>query len=247
VETLEFINELESQGKALAAAAKRAGLTAEVPTCARWTVRKLVEHTGKVHRWAATYVRDGRNAYGGKPPTRATPPADGTLDWFVEGHAALVAALRAAPADLDTWTFLPARSPLAFWARRQAHETAIHRADAEAACGTAPVYEPAFAADGIAELLTGFYGRKGGSLVADPPCGLRVLPADTGGGWHMLIKPDGREITDDPDLPADCTIRGRASDLYLLLWNRNPVGQPDVTGDPTVLCLWRKRARIRWR
>jgi uncharacterized protein (TIGR03083 family) len=244
---MELINELELQGKALAAAAERAGLTAEVPTCPGWSVRKLVEHTGKVHRWAATYVRDGRDAYGGNPPTMATPPDDGTLDWFVEGHAALVAALRSAPADLDTWTFLPAPSPLAFWARRQAHETAIHRADADAARGIAPVYAPAFAADGIAELLTGFYGRKGGNLVADPPCSLRVLPADAGGCWHVLIKPDGREITDDSGLPADCTIRGPASELYLLLWNRNPVGQPALSGDPTVLRLWQERARVRWR
>lgn len=34
---------------------------------------------------------------------------------------------------VDCWTFLDAPSPLAFWARRQAHETAIHRADAQLA------------------------------------------------------------------------------------------------------------------
>ena len=31
------------------------------------------------------------------------------------------------------FAFLPAPSPLAFWARRQAHETGIHRADVESA------------------------------------------------------------------------------------------------------------------
>ncbi|MER6443505.1 hypothetical protein ABT275_45720 [Streptomyces sp. NPDC001185] len=38
---------------------------------------------------------------------------------------------------MTCWTFNPARvpSPLAFWTRRQAHETAVHRYDAEAATG----------------------------------------------------------------------------------------------------------------
>ena len=247
MEIIELVDELELQGKALAAAAGRAGLDAEVPTCPRWTVRKLVEHTGRVHRWAATYVRDGRQAFGGKAPTMESPPAEGTLDWFVEGHAALVAALRAAPADLETWSFMPAPSPLAFWARRQAHETAIHRADADAANGTAPAYEPRFAADGIAELLGAFYRRNGGTLVADPPCSLLVAPTDAGPAWHVRINPDGREVTEGAELPADCTVRGRASDLYLLLWNRNPADGPDVSGDPDVLRIWRERAQIKWR
>ena len=43
--------------------------------------------------------------------------------------------LRSAPADLDCFTFLPAESARHFWARRQAHETAIHRVDAENAAG----------------------------------------------------------------------------------------------------------------
>ena len=55
-----------------------------------------------------------------------------------QGCAALADALAAAPADLECWTFLRAPSPLAMWARRQAHETAIHRVDAELAAGAAP-------------------------------------------------------------------------------------------------------------
>lgn len=248
MEIAAHIHALDEQGRALATAVGDAGMAAAVPTCPGWTVRRLVEHLGKVHRWAATYVREGRAAFGGGSARMATPPpVDDLLDWFVEGHAALVGSLRAAPADLDCWTFLRAPSPLAFWARRQAHETAIHRADADAACGVVPTYEAAFAEDGIGELLEGFYSRKGGSLLADPPCSLLVVPTDVDSRWHVAINPDGRRVTVDANAPADCTIRGSAADLYLLLWNREPAKQPEVTGDLAVMRLWRERARVRWR
>src|SRR5207253_4063893 len=55
-------------------------------------------------------------------------PADAALlAWFRDGHAALVGTLESAPPDLKCFTFLPAPSALAFWARRQAHETGIHQ------------------------------------------------------------------------------------------------------------------------
>jgi hypothetical protein len=45
-------------------------------------------------------------------------------------------------------------------APRQAHETAIHRADAQSAAGTKPEYPAEFAADGINELIMGFGRRR---------------------------------------------------------------------------------------
>ena len=250
MEISEHIDALAGHGEGLAAAADKAGSAADVPTCPGWTVRHLLEHVGKVHRWAATYVRDGREAFGGGLPRMAKPPADGLLEWYLTGHAELVAALRAAPADLDCWTFLPAPSPLAFWARRQAHETAIHRADADAASGTVLAFDPPFAADGIGELFDGFYARRGGTLLADPPRSLLVAPIDDERRWHLTIGPDRRRVGTggEPAVPpADCTVRGPAADLYLLLWNRPPARQPQVDGDADVLRLWRELAKITWR
>lgn len=247
MEVSEHIAALEEHGEELASAAGKAGLEVKVPTCPGWTVRRLVEHLGKIHRWAATYVREGRDAYGGGSPRMATAPVDGLLDWFVDGHSALVAALRAAPAGLDCWSFLPAPSPLAFWARRQAHETAIHRADAESALGAVPSFDARFAADGIDELLCAFYSRGGGFLVADPPRSLLVVADDVGRSWHVAIHPDRREVTVGAELPADCTLQGSASQLYLTLWNRPPRPEPELSGDPAVMRLWRERAQVKWR
>src|SRR6516225_3037280 len=142
-----YVGALRRQGELLASAAQRAGLATAVPSCPGWAVRDLLRHTGYVHRWATGFVAEGLTRPGGASEEEilSQGPADAQLPgWFCEGHAALVRALDAAPPDLECWTFLPPPSPLAFWARRQAHETAIHRVDAEQA---ASAEQPASTAD----------------------------------------------------------------------------------------------------
>lgn len=236
---------VDDQGRALLAAAEAAGLDARVPACPTWTVRKLVAHTGKVHRSAATYVREGKAAIvDGTHPRMPKAPTDGLLEWYAEGHAALVTTLTEASDDREGWTFIPGLPCRAFWARRQAHETAIHRADADSANDLVPTYPPELAADGVDELLAGFFARPGGKFVSDPPVSLAVRATDLDASWRMEIEPTGRRTTSPADGPADCTISGPASDLYLLLWNRPTRSEPVVDGDRTVLELWRTRARI---
>ncbi|MBO0788274.1 MAG: maleylpyruvate isomerase N-terminal domain-containing protein, partial [Actinobacteria bacterium] len=132
------VSHLRRDGELLAAAAGRAGLGTDVPGCPAWRVRDLLTHVGFVHRWATGIVRDrlSRPAGGGETEQEMlrNGPADRSLPgWFADGHASLVRTLAAADPGLTCWTFLEAASPLAFWARRQAHETAIHRADAQQA------------------------------------------------------------------------------------------------------------------
>jgi uncharacterized protein (TIGR03083 family) len=248
VDVATHIEHLDQHGVALGDAAERAGLDADVLTCPTWDVRKLLAHIGMVHRWAATQVRDGNAAFNqNTEPPRFPAPAEGVIDWFRDGHADLVQALRDAPDDLEAMTFLADAGPArAFWARRQAHETAIHRSDAEAALGTSPDFDHDFALDGIAELLEGFYARRGGKLRADPPVSLRVAPTDADTYWRVEIGPDGRTIERDTRGPVDAMVVGTASDLYLDLWNRRSPGAVTVTGDESVIELWRKLARVRW-
>lgn len=253
METAEHIAALRENGRLLAEAARRAGLDAPVPSCPDWRVRDLVAHIGGVHRWATAFVAEGRT----EPMDAATraryrggAPADADLlDWFADGHLALVRALEQAPPGLACWTFFPAASPLAFWSRRQSHETAIHRIDTElaAAPGAGPgaVTEPdaALAADGIDELLSGFLTHRG-RLRADPSRTLAVHTTDTGDSWLVRVEPD-RVATHRAAAPAaDCTLGGRSAALYLLLWNRIGTENVQVTGDPSVLDLWRTGAVI---
>lgn len=236
---------IEDNGVALADAAARAGLEATVPTCPDWTVRDLVGHQGQVHRWAATFVATGRTD--ADLALEDVPGDDALLAWFRDGHSRLVDAINTAPADRQCWSFLPAPSPVAFWARRQAHETTIHRADAEAASGKQLDVDPALAVDGIDELLLGFYSRKRGRLVADRPLTLGILVTDAApdDAWSMTIGPDGREVTRG-EASGGCVVSGRASDVYQFLWNRRDRGAVTVEGDPDVLALWQEKARITW-
>jgi len=150
------------------------------------------------------------------------------------------------------WTFLPAPSPLAFWARRQAHETAIHRADAQAAVGEVAEYGPDFAADGVDELIMGFAARSAArneGVAGGPRRALVVRAAETGQEWTVESGADGRvSRVRRGEHGADCTVAGPASDLYLLLWNRSVPGTGDVTvtGDDELLMLWRAGMRVRW-
>jgi uncharacterized protein (TIGR03083 family) len=245
----EFVEALDEQGRLLAGSAEGIDLDLEVPTCPEWKLRDLLNHIGDVHRWAATYVSEARADMLSDEEDKALfdtkRAADSDLvGWFRLGHAALVEALRAAPADLECWTFLPADSPLAFWARRQTHETTMHRVDVESISGDLTPLDPALSADGISEMLFGFASR-GRKLLQDPPRTMAVEATDTGDRWLLTLGTE-RVTAESGSAPADCSVTGSAADLYLALWNRLPVGQIRTTGDANVFARFRESLRIRW-
>ncbi|MFD9075880.1 maleylpyruvate isomerase family mycothiol-dependent enzyme [Streptomyces lasiicapitis] len=244
METAEHIEVLDREGTLMADAAEEAGLDAPVPTCPDWQVRDLLQHTGMVHRWAGGFVADAHPAF--RPWQEPEGLDDAALhDWFREGHAQLVATMRGAPADVQCWTFLPAPSPFAFWARRQANETTIHRIDAESARGGTPSpVGTAFALDGIDELLRGFHARAKSRVRTEKPQVLRVraTDADAHGTWTVRLSDDVPVTEPGDTAPADCEVAGQAAYLYLALWNRLPF--PQVTGDATLAALWRERSAI---
>ncbi|MFE7950459.1 maleylpyruvate isomerase family mycothiol-dependent enzyme [Streptomyces sp. NPDC057426] len=252
--TDEHIGALDTAGRMLADAAAEAGTDAEVPTCPGWRVRDLLRHTTMVHRWATGFVVEGYTSY---HPDGGEPDLDGEalLAHFREGHTRLVGALRAAPGSLECWTFMPAPSPLAFWARRQAHETAVHRADAESALplsalplsGRPGPVDPALAADGIDELLLAFHSRERSRVRTPEPRILSVRATDTGDVWTVRLSPEpprAERGTEDPGITADCELSGPAERLYLTLWNRLPEGAVSMAGDASLARLWREKSAI---
>ena len=259
-----YVAALGREGELLATAAERAGMGAAVPSCPDWAVRDLLKHTGYVHRWAIGFVAGGLGRPSGgesEAEILSQGPGDAELPgWFREGHAALVRALSQAPPDLDTWAFLAAPSPLAFWARRQAHETAIHRVDAEQAAGqpSTPAFEPAFAADGVDELIMGFLARsirRGKWAGLDGSLAIHAADGAAGGGdWLVAGGPAEPGVSRDPGEPrvphgagqADCDVTGPARDLYLALWNRRPPDGLQVTGDAGILAAFSRALQITW-
>jgi uncharacterized protein (TIGR03083 family) len=244
----EHVAAIAEHAGQLEAAAADGGLDAAVTTCPDWTVREVVGHLGGVHRWAASFVADARTEPPGAHDGLEEPPDDGQLlAWFRAGHERLVEVLSKAGDDMECWTFLPAPFPRAFWARRQAHETAIHRIDVESATGRRTTFDPRFAIDGIDELLLGFFARRRGALLADPAVTLGVRAGDgtAGDAWTMRIGPQGREV-DRGDAHGDLVVTGAANDLYLMLWNRRGTDGLELDGDERVLDTWREKARVTW-
>ena len=260
MEIADHLTGLRSEGLLLARAAERAGPDAPVPSCPGWRIRDLLAHLGFVHRWATGYVTEERTEPVPTPDhaemLRLAPDDEALIGWFREGHARLVSALATADPAVRSWTFLGAPSPLAFWARRQAHETAIHRVDAQLAAadgdgGDLDPFPPGLAADGVDELLTGFAARRPHKL-SDAPATLiiRVHDGSTARRWTVRMgSPDSGVSRDaEPASPgsACCEVSGPASALYLLLWNRGGADGLDVRGDAAVLSAWRDRMRVRW-
>jgi uncharacterized protein (TIGR03083 family) len=243
METAEFIRILDQEGRSLAAAAEQAGTDAKVPTCPEWQVRDLLRHTGAVHQCAAVFVADRHPS---PRPLGDLPDLDGAAltAWYREAHGRLVDTLAAADPDVQCWHFLPAPSPLAFWARRQAHETAVHRFDAESARGGSPsAVAPEFAVDGIDELLTGFHARQKSRVRSERPRVLRVRATDTEGAvWTVRLSQEPPAARRGEEGDAECEIAGPAGHLYLSLWNRVPL--PAVTGDTTLAELWREKSGV---
>jgi uncharacterized protein (TIGR03083 family) len=257
VEITEHIEALRRQGDLLADAAERAGLDAPIPPCPSWQVKDLLRHAGYIHRWAARHITECPDTVLDGPSEedilRGGAADPDLLAWFRAGHAALVKTLSTADPGLVCATFMDAPSPLAFWARRQAHETSIHRADADSASGVCPEYDPDFAADGIDELIMGFGQRRKYRPSAGYDGDMQVRAADTGHAWHVgtvngRIQARRNPAGPDPATPPACVITGPASGLYLFLWNRSDAAQAGVTisGDAGFLDLWQSSVRVRW-
>ncbi|WP_327358485.1 maleylpyruvate isomerase family mycothiol-dependent enzyme [Streptomyces sp. NBC_01304] len=250
MEIAAHLTHLRQAGQSLADFAEAAGPDAPVPTCPDWQVHDLVRHTGAVHLWATAFVAEGHKS---PRPLEDGPDLDGAelFAWYRAAHSALVDALEAAPDDLECWAFLPAPSPRAFWARRQAHETTVHRVDAESAQrGTdRATVDAALAADGIDELLRGFHARSRSRVRTEKPRTLRVRATDTDADadavWTVRLSEEPPVTTrgaDGQGGDADCELSGPAARLYLALWNRAPL--PHVSGDAELARLWREKSGI---
>jgi uncharacterized protein (TIGR03083 family) len=239
----------------LAEEAERVLLSDPVPTCPLWSVRDLVEHLGGVHRWATAIVAGG--LLQSPPPeqfaAQFAPPTDpdGLLPWFREGANQLIDALRVAPDDLRAFVFLknapPARQ---FWARREAHETTIHRVDALAArLGRMPStaeagISTAVAVDGIDELVNGFVPRRSSRLRTDEPFRMTIAPTDVPTAWTIAVSDQPPVASPGSDPQANALLTGTAAALYLGLWNRGD----DIAENGTVDALghWREQVRVTW-
>jgi len=220
-----------------------------VPTCPGWTFRQLATHVGRGHRWAAQIVA-----------TRAAAPipmrevADGKLpedparhaQWLNTGADLVVEAVTAA-GGAPVWALTGLR-PASFWARRRAHEAAVHMADAQLAAGRDVDLAPDFAADAVDEWLALIAANTEGTIgLARELSGngqtLHFHATDPGlsgtGEWLVTRIPSGATVQHGHG-KADVAARGPAVSLLLVLTRRLPPSDPaiEIFGEQALLTHW---------
>jgi uncharacterized protein (TIGR03083 family) len=242
----EYRRWLEDDARLLLEAARSAPRAA-VPTCPGWTARDVVDHTGEVYAHKIAAMRLGRRPQEGDWPW--APDDDSVFGWFFGRLAELVAELGTRDPAAPSWTWFPGDQTVGFWLRRMAHETAIHRVDAQLAAGVALTpHDPRLAADGVDELLGTFLPPDAdvlasGTFDAGRPGTVAVEAGDR--RW-LLELPDGGSglaAVHEP-VDADARVVGSASDVYRALWNRPPDEAVRREGDAQVLARLDARLRV---
>ena len=116
-------------------------------------------------------------------PDEAPAAGDPTVvTWFAAELAQVDAFLDELDPDVPTWNWAPQARVAAFWHRRMAHETAVHRWDAQLATVLPEPLESKLAADTVAEALDTFL-----------PAGRRRSPSEVTGLVHLIATDLGQE------------------------------------------------------
>jgi uncharacterized protein (TIGR03083 family) len=199
---------------------------------------QLLAHVEAVHCWVAEVLRTKATSRPDWAERGPGTPFGELADAYDAGLAELVGLFAATDPSESVWNWSTGVAPAAFWWRRMAQETAVHRWDAEAAAGAPSAIDAALAVDGVDEYL-GFVARF---IALHPIKGLQgalsLVAGDTGASWRLGMAPD-RLTADDPHA-AQATVTAAASDLYLWLLHRAPRDPSAVAveGDSGPVAAW---------
>lgn len=194
-----------------------------VPWCGRWRARDVVEHTARIHHWAAGQARRRQETPLGRGPFVLT-------DFYAAQAAELRDTLAALDPDAPAWT-LDDSGVVRFWHRRQAHETLVHLWDLRTAGGLPTDVDPAVWADTVDEVVTVMQPRQVRlGRMAALPGRIRLVATDVAARWTMHA---------DDDAPPEpvAEVRGPARTLALLVWGRTTADDEtlQVAGDRAAL------------
>jgi uncharacterized protein (TIGR03083 family) len=237
----DFLHTLRVESARLAAVDVN-HLPLHLPHIEGWTVHDVIGHTAWAHRWVDLNVHASLEA----PPERAAvpePPAGAdVLTWFEDSARAVLQSLEAADPGTVVNTFTGPQ-PVAWWCRRLAHETSMHRWDAEAAISSPEPIDSDIARDGIDEILQIFVpARMQFETLAGQGETVHLHATDVADGeWVLTLGPD--EVRwEHAHTKADVAARGPVSDLLLLLWGRLPPSRLETFGNTTLLDRWQQAA-----
>jgi uncharacterized protein (TIGR03083 family) len=205
-----------------------------VPGCPDWSLRELVEHLTRVHRfWAAAVAAGPSEGPPAVPAAGDAEPAD-LLGRSAAATEELVSVLRTAGPAKGCWTWwagsdVPMTSGAV--ARHQVQEAAVHAFDAQQAAGTPRPVPAVVALDGIAAFIDVSHGTAG----PWPHQPVRIgLHATEGVSWLVDLTASGSRLVDGGHETA-ADLYGPASDLLLVLHRRLPLESLRSEGDRSAL------------
>jgi uncharacterized protein (TIGR03083 family) len=224
-----------------AAVGQEGALASPVPSCPDWTVEDLVRHVAGTYRWVAGHVSRGITTHPGQPDRSDAPTGAAVLPWWDEQYETVLKLLDGLDPSLPAWNWAPQTKKAQFWHRRIAHETAVHRWDAQMAVALSEPVEAKLASDGITEVLDTWLpaGKRRGPVDRHGVVALRAT--DVAEVWDVRLRGEGIALLDtdtllDRDDHHQCAVAtGTASDLLLALYGRVPFEVLDIGGDESLL------------
>jgi len=216
-------------------------LVAPVPTCPGWELTDLLKHLGNFYNWVGTIIEGRLEARPGAEIPRR-PEGVSSKDWLADRVDRIMSIEAGVPDDAVMWNFASeSPGPVGFWLRRQVHETAIHRVDAELACSV-PVstLEPDIAADCVSEF---FMLVQFEEVDAPAPPGFTVHLHATDLDEEWTIDTTNRTIS-RIHAKGDVAIRATAWALARWCWGRPVDGEIEVFGDLGAADSWRQSIAV---
>lgn len=224
----------------------RLGMEAPVPSCPGWDVDHLLAHTGVVYKHKTTIVRDG---WIDEQPAPIEPPDGGILDWFEQAASEMLDVLGGADPAAPAATWHAPDQTVGFWHRRMAHESVIHRLDAELAHNAVTPINAGLGADGIDEiLLIMMTGAPDWAETTTTDEIVALTETDGGRTWRLRAgdftgtSPRGSRYVAEPTFFIDtgddayaASIVGAAGDLDAWLWGRRDLSSLTIDGDEALV------------
>jgi hypothetical protein len=230
------VDAIEQEAERIGELAER-GIKVAIRNSPGWDFEAMLFHLADTFEHAVAQL-----ATPDQPPEAASTVlrTDSALACFEESRLALVSALRDHdPAD-PCWNALGEDLAVGFLARRLAHESAIHRIDAEVARGTATTIDSELATDGVDERLfvvlahhseEGEMPELGGSIC--------LICSDRDAAWSIDAS-RGRFRVRAGRGPADAAVVATASDLFCFAWSRPTIRPLQVTGQMDIVEAWQQ-------
>ena len=248
------------RNRAAILAAAALGFDRPIKGCPGWDVAAVTAHMGRVYTFWLKWVRERPRGFSREAFNEVAADRDARLPGYTAWDKAgfpkasrpdgIVPFARQAGDELDSalvdlepeetvWTFVPPRQTGAFVFRRLAMETTVHRWDAEDAQGIARPIDDALARDGIDEMLMMFREDPAYENNKDRRHGQKILLREDPGPGRWLVSFDHSGVTTSADGgPADVTVAGTASDLWLFIMGRRSPEEMHIEGDKDLAASW---------